>query len=127
MRDLLLKERPPGEMSAWRRFWFCWRNAYSIALIERELRHYRELNQDLDHQVRELIKAHPMTEAQLEEIRMVRADNESMKKEQDILTIYLRTRFPEDFQSGRHGVRSFSEILIHYLARLPERDHAAAT
>lgn len=114
-------------MKAIHRFAFAWANAGKLDSMSKEMRRLNDLNADLDKQVRELLAAHPMTDAQLEEIRMVRHDNEIMKKQHDIVTIYLRTRWPRDFQSGRHGMRTFSEIVISYLSRLEESDAQKAS
>jgi hypothetical protein len=87
-------------------------------LAEREAGRLKTLNRDMDGQVRDLLKASPMTEEQLAEIALVRKDRDEMRRDQNAVVVYLRTRFPSDFQSGRHAGRNFGEIVIFYLSRL---------
>jgi hypothetical protein len=116
----IIADKPIPPLGRWRRFWWTWRNALGVSLLEVELRRTKELNRDLEKQVRELLKATPMTPEQLEEFKLIRRDNERMKKECDILTVYLRTRYPKDFQSGIHGQRTLSQIVVHYMGRLKD-------
>ena len=86
--------------------------------MQAEVKRLTTLNKDMDRQIRDLLAAHPVTDAQLEDFRLMRQDNDRMKHEMDIVTIYLRTRFPRDFQIGLHGPKGIADIVIHYLSHL---------
>lgn len=119
-------------MSFWKRFSKGWETATagdewafgSIDSLRSEVARLKRLNEDQDRQIRDLLAANPMTDLQLEEIRLIRKDNEEMRREHNVVTIYLRTRFPSDFQSMRHGDRTFGEIVIFYLSRLLTENEA---
>lgn len=110
----------PGSGSEAERKWLF----QEIDTLRAEVMRMKRLNQDQDAQIRDLLQAHPMSDEQLNDIAQVRKDNNQMRDQINTLTLYLRTRWPEDFQSGRHGTRSLSEIVISYLSRM-ETPHAA--
>ena len=108
-----------------KRFWFAFFNADKFDSLRKEAARLRDLNADLDQQVREALAGHPMSDDQLAHFAEVKKDNDSMRYEANAIVVYLRTRWPEDFQSGRHGDRSLSQIVIRYLARIEDQSHAA--
>lgn len=121
-------------MSFWRKIGYAWNNADNVSslyqeldVLRREVQRLKTLNRDQDNQIRDLLAAHPMTDAQLEDIALVRKDNDEMRDQVSTLTVYLRTRFPSDFQTGVHRGRKLADICINYLARLeiPKEKDAA--
>ena len=59
-----------------------------------------------------------MTDEQLADFAQIRKDNDAMRDQINTLTLYLRTRYPDDFTFGVHGQKQIAEITIHYLSRL---------
>jgi len=83
---------------------------------EQEIIRLKTLNEDMDHQIRELNKRRAITEKDWEVYVTKSREHSQMAIEQGLIIEYLRNTYPHDFQiGGRLHDLSFSQIVLRYL------------
>lgn len=85
----------------------------------------RTLNNDLDHQVRDLLKSRPISEQEYDAVARKMHAHDDLAQQQGYVVEYLRTAYPDDFcgMGGGHNTGlTFSQMVIGYLKRERENN-----
>lgn len=81
-----------------------------------ELTRLMTLNQDMDHQIRELLSRRALTEEQWAVYERTSRDYREMAQSQADVIFFLREKYPADFTSnGPHRNMNFGQIVLSYL------------
>jgi hypothetical protein len=91
------------------------------AALLRELAALRDLNKDLDGQVRDALKRKAITPAELEEFTRLRAEHTALTKTQTEITVFLRNNYPEMMQGAFAG-QTLSQIVCGLLGQAKAKE-----
>jgi len=78
----------------------------------------KDLNADLDGQVRDLLKSHPISDSELADIARVRQEHVMAKKEIEDVVIYVRNNFGEEMARGRFAGMNMAQMVLTLLGEL---------
>lgn len=81
------------------------------ANMRRTIADLHRTNADLDHQVRDLLAAKPITQQERDEITRLRAEHKALNDSQNVIVVYMRKNFPELLAGGE-----LSTIICNALA-----------
>jgi hypothetical protein len=89
----------------------------SNAALRREISALRELNKDLDAQVRESLTRVAITPQEESEIARLRQEHDRLVKEQAEIVVFLRNNFPKEILRGDHLGMSLAQVVCMYMGQ----------